>query len=280
APDGNGGIQPDSPPLPAAVEFPTTELLAMEKDRLGAYLSGHPLSAVQDQLANITTSSLSEVAEGGAPGDVIVAGIITAYRKIITRSGRMMAFFTLEDLTGQMEASLLPDSYEKCGEALVDQAIVIVRGRAELDDRWREDREPSGQLRLLAEAIAPLDDQEAVTALRQSANHGRERNARPSRRTPRPSSQSNTPASSDAAAPAQPSQRIHIRVSAEAPPETVGQLKQMIGQFHGDTEVLLHIHAGQRERRLRLGPEYLVARGDRFTEAVRSLLGEGAIWVE
>jgi DNA polymerase III alpha subunit len=209
-----------------------------------------------------------------------VAGIITAHRKLITRSGRMMAFFTLEDLTAQIEATLLPDAYEKCGDALVDQAIVIVRGRSELDDRWREDREPGGQLRLLAEAIAPLDDQEAVSALRQSGNHGRERNARSPRRSPRPSSQPNTPAPSDAAPPPQPSQRVHIRVSAEAAPETVGQLKEMIGQFHGDTEVLLHIHAGQRERRLRLGRAYLVARDERFTNAVRNLLGDGAVWVE
>jgi len=73
---------------------------------------------------------------------------------------------------------------------------------------------------------------------------------------------------------------VHIRVSAAAPPETVGRLKAMIGQFHGDTEVLLHIQIGEQERRLRLGREYLVARDDRFTDAIRQLLGEGAVWVE
>jgi len=266
--------------LPAAAEFSHAELLAMEKDRLGAYLSGHPLVAVKDQLAKISTSTIAEVAEGGRRGDVIVTGIITAYRKRVTRRGRMMASFTLEDLTGVIEATLLPDAYEKHGAALVEQAIVVVRGHAELDDRWREDREPGGQHRLLAEAIASLDDQEAINGLRHNTNARSDRNNRSSRRAARPSAQPTTPASTDPVPPARPSERVHIRVSAEAPPETVGQLKQMIGQFHGDTEVLLHIQMGEHERRLRLGPEYLVARGQRFTEAVQNLLGQGAVWVE
>jgi len=292
APDANGIAVPPSPPLPPVPEYPQTELLAMEKDRLGAYLSGHPLGAVQDQLERATTSTIARVAEGGAQGDVIIGGIITAYRKIITRAGRMMAFFTVEDLTGVIEATLLPDAYEKHGVALIEQAIVAVRGRPETDERWREEREPSGRHRLLADAIAPLDDAEAVKALRNGANPRGNRTRNSHQHAPRPPAAATPPPAdaapraaaddaspTDAASPAS-SGRVHIRVSNQAPAETVGQLKRMIGQFHGDTEVLLHIEIGEQERRLRLGPDHLVAHDDQFTSAVRDLLGDSAIWVD
>jgi len=277
----DGAMQPPSPPLPAVPEFPPTELLAMEKDRLGAYLSGHPLSAVESQLAKVATATVAQVSQEGAEGDVILGGIITSYRKIVTRSGRMMAFFTLEDLTGAIEATLLPDAYEKCGAALVDQAVVAVRGRPELDDRWREERDSGGQNRLLAEAIAKLDDEEAIHALRSNNNRRNGRADRAPRRKPRPAANP-APANPEADPPPAdpPSERVHIRVPAQAAPDAMGRLREMIGQFHGDTEVLIHIHMGEHERCLRLGPAFLVARGEQFAHAVQQLLGDGAVWIE
>jgi len=58
------------------------------------------------------------------------------------------------------------------------------------------------------------------------------------------------------------------------------RLKDVLGQYHGDTEVLLHIQLGEEEKRLRLGRDYRVAGDDRFARAVQELLGEGAIWIE
>ena len=60
----------------------------------------------------------------------------------------------------------------------------------------------------------------------------------------------------------------------------MGQLREVIGQYRGDTQVLLHLQLDEEERRLRLGPEYGVAHDEQFTAAVRGLLGEGAVWVE
>jgi len=277
APNALGTLQPTSPPLSPVPEFSHAELLAMEKDRLGTYLSGHPLSAVEDQLSDIATATVSEVAEGARDGNLTLAGIITSYRKRITRSGKVMAFFTLEDLTGAIEVTLLPEVYERCGAALAEQAIVAVRGRPELDDRWSEDREASGRHRLLADAVVPLHDREALALLRNGASNC----DGPSPRRPKRASAT----SGSAGAPAHPKRaraagRVHIRIPPQALPEAMGRLKEMIGQFHGDTEVLLHLEIGQRERRLRLGPDYLVSLDQRFTEAVQHLLGDGAIWME
>jgi DNA polymerase-3 subunit alpha len=336
SPEGGGMMQPPSPPLPAAAEFPQSELLAMERDRLGAYLSGHPLSAVNARLSSITTATLSDVTEGVAADEVVVGGIIAATRKRVTRTGRLMAFFTLEDASGVAEATLLPDAYEKFGASLTEQAIVVVRGRVELDDRWREERESGGRRRLLAEHMALLEDEEAVTQLRYAAPPTNSRNGRNGRsarnggagpngqpvgngqpgrngqpvgngqpgrngqpvgngqpgRNGQPvgngRARREAVASEGAAVPAAAASegtlegrgRVHIRVPDRAAPAAVGRLKEVLGQFHGDTEVLLHIGLGEGERRVRLGPDYAVASGEGFTAAVQRLLGDDAVWLE
>jgi hypothetical protein len=199
----------------------------------------------------------------------------------------MMAFFTIEDLTGVVEATLLPEAYERCGAVLAEQEIVALRGRPESDDRWREDREgPAGQ-RLLAEAVCRLGDEEGVRNLRsaggrngrraQNGWNGREGRAR------RPAARPANPRPAAAGAP-QPTtkagERLHIRVPRENAEDAMGRLRDLISQCYGDTEVLLHIEMGERERRVRLGRDFLVRRDEQFTRAVTDLLGDGAVWLE
>jgi DNA polymerase III alpha subunit len=271
--EGEGSGRPPTPELPVVAEFPPTELLAMEKGRLGAYLSGHPVGAAEKALRKVTTATIEEVAAGEKQGDVIVGGIITSYRKRVTRNGKMMAHFTLEDLTGAVEATLLPEAYERCGAQLEEQAIVVVRGRPESDDRWHEGRDGGGQQRLLADAIAKADDEEGIAKLRYGGNA---RSNRHKNRRPRAAADNEN----GTARQAKRRGRVHIRVPAVAPAEAVGRLKEMMTQFHGDTEVFLHVQIGEAERRLRLGREHWVAEDEGFRRAVTDLLGDGAIWVE
>jgi DNA polymerase-3 subunit alpha len=284
--NANGLVQPASPPLPAAAEFARDELLAMEKDRLGVYLSGHPLMAVEAQLSRVISASLAELANGGGQGDVIVGGIITSVRKRITRTGKMMAFFTLEDLTAVVEATVLPEAYEKCGPLLAEQTIVVVRGRPESDDRWRDEREGGGGQRLLAEGLSRLDDEEGVRGLRYAAagRNGRRpqngRNGRADRAQRQPAEAVNVrpPAAKPVEPP--PAERVHIRLPLEGADDMVGRLRDLISECYGDTEVLLHIQMGEQERRVRLGRDFLVKRDEQFTRAVSDLLGDGAVWLE
>ena len=284
--EGNGSFRPLAPPLPPVPEFTEAELLSLEKDRLGAYLSGHPLKAQAKKLGQITKTTVAEISAGGVRGDVIVGGIITTVRKRVARSGKLMAHIMLEDLTGVVEVTLWPDVYEQCAAVLAEQAIVLVRGRPESDDRWREDREGGGGTRLLGEQLCPLSDDEAVGKLRFGANSRAGRSARNGangrqlRREQRPAAAPEPPPQEPAAPEANGLERIHIRVPLETAEEAMSRLRELIGECHGDTEVLLHIGIGGQERRIRLGREYMVARDDRFTEEVRRLLGEGALWVE
>ena len=273
---GETALSP-TPELPQVPDLSPTEVLRLEKEFLGAYLSGHPLDAAARQLRQSTNADIVEVTEGRKEGEVVVGGIITSYRKVVTRSSsRMMAFFSLEDLSGAIEVMLPPDAYAEYGSNLADQAVVVGRGRGEADERGRDDREGVVQHRIIADAVAPLGEENLV---RRVGNNARGRNgatAKPAaskRRSRRTSAQQVEQQQGNGG-------KVHIRLPAEAGSDTIGQLKQMIGQFHGDTEVLLHIRMGEEERRLRLGPGYLVAGDDAFAEAVRGLLGEGALWVE
>ncbi|MBN1458090.1 MAG: DNA polymerase III subunit alpha [Armatimonadetes bacterium] len=290
--DGNGSFQPPSPPLPPLPELSQAELLAMEKDRLGAYLSGHPLEALQSDLVARTTTTLGDLAGGAAQGDVLVGGIITSVRKRIARSGKMMAFFTLEDLTGVVEATLLPEPYEKYGHFLTEQAIVVVRGRSEQDDRWRDEQQQaqaSGGQRVLADALCLLENEEEVAKLRYNGTVGngrRRRNGRAPRQTRNGRTNGNYGQKTDggearaSAAAAVPSGRVHILLPSDGAAESMTRLRDLIGTYYGDTEVLLHLRTGEEERRVRLGQDFMVTCDERFTQAVEGLFGEGAVWME
>jgi len=279
-----------SPALPTVAGFSPTDLLQMEKDLLGVYLSGHPLEAVREKLAAVTTATAMEVIEGTREDEVIVGGIVISVRRRMAKSGKMMAYFMLEDLTGVLEATLLPDPYEKFSSIVSENAIVVVKGRSQTSERRREEREEAeggGRNELLVEAIARLEDPDSMQRLR---NGRSARNSRPTRsrsrtasakvQTEPPEGEANGPSARPRARRSEAQARVHIRVPTDAPQEAMGQLKQVIWQFRGDTEVLLHLQLEGEEHRLRLGPEYAVEHGEQFEAAVLGLLGEGAIWLE
>ncbi|MDR7518486.1 MAG: DNA polymerase III subunit alpha [Armatimonadota bacterium] len=141
---------------PAVEEFSRAELLAMERDMLGLYISGHPLAHARDRLAQHTTQTIAQLAEMRDRSDVTVGGLITAVKRTTTKTGSAMAFLTLEDLTGGVEVIVFPKTYEQSHLALRRDAIVVVRGRLDVAEQ---------QVKVLADAVVLLDDaQPAVEA--------------------------------------------------------------------------------------------------------------------
>ncbi|HEX5761757.1 MAG TPA: DNA polymerase III subunit alpha, partial [Solirubrobacterales bacterium] len=90
------------PPL-SAVEFDQRELLAMEKETLGTYLSSHPLAEVRDALRARVDCSIADLANRPDGSWVTVGGIVATCKKIRTKSGSQMMFATLDDVEGQVE---------------------------------------------------------------------------------------------------------------------------------------------------------------------------------
>lgn len=126
--------------LPQMNEFPMNEKLALEKEVLGIYVSGHPLAEYEMLLQQKTNCSsrafLSEeendcqkVEDGQR---VTVGGMIVHKSVKYTRNNSTMAFLTLEDLSGNVEIVVFPNVYEKAYKILEQEAVVLIKGRASI----------------------------------------------------------------------------------------------------------------------------------------------------
>ncbi|MFY9216741.1 MAG: DNA polymerase III subunit alpha, partial [Tepidanaerobacteraceae bacterium] len=140
--------------LPDVPEFPSAELLAMEKDMLGIYLSGHPLSEFERELSENVTFYLGDKNNDNIDKkEVLVGGIITGIQTKATRNESIMAFINIEDLTGSMEAIVFPTVFEKYKSLLRPESKVYIKGRIDS----KEDEAP----KLLVEEIRPLGKRES-----------------------------------------------------------------------------------------------------------------------
>jgi DNA polymerase III subunit alpha len=122
------------PPIPAE-EFDRAEMLAMEKEVLGTYLSSHPLAEVGPALRARVDCSLAQL--GGKPDGawVTVGGIVVECKKIRTKSGNQMMFATLDDVEGQVEMLVFKADESESAAVIQPDAIVLVRGRLDHKDR-------------------------------------------------------------------------------------------------------------------------------------------------
>jgi DNA polymerase-3 subunit alpha len=122
------------PPIPGA-EFDRAEMLAMEKETLGTYLSSHPLQEVGPALRARVDCSLAQLATKPDGGWVTVGGIVVDCKKIRTKSGSQMMFATLDDVEGQVEMLVFKADEAESANVIQPDAIVLVRGRIDHKDR-------------------------------------------------------------------------------------------------------------------------------------------------
>lgn len=115
--------------LPDIPEYPRADLLAMEKEALGLFISGHPLGEYRRSLRHHATVSLSELAEVTEDELVTVGGMIAQVKRITTRKGAPMAFLNLEDLTGTAEVVVFPRVLQNYATLLQSEAVVLIKGR-------------------------------------------------------------------------------------------------------------------------------------------------------
>ena len=134
-------------------EYSHTELLQQEKEVSGLYLSGHPLDAYREQSAKFATHSIKaltgEEAHGLDNAHVRIVCTIVKSRMMTTKANSLMAFTSVEDLTGTMEVIVFPKVLEVFRDAIRENAVVVIEGRLSV----RED-EPS---KLMAESISPIE---------------------------------------------------------------------------------------------------------------------------
>ena len=128
--------------MPNVEEFEKEELLAQEKDVLGVYISGHPLEEYLPILEKNVTAYSKEFAIDDETGKssvedgkmVIIGGMIVDKTIKYTKNNQMMAFLTLEDLLGTIEVIVFPRDYEKYRNYIEQDAKVLIRGRAQVEE--------------------------------------------------------------------------------------------------------------------------------------------------
>ncbi|MDF2985818.1 MAG: polymerase alpha subunit [Eubacterium sp.] len=149
---------------PDIKEYPSNVMLAMEKEMLGLYVSGHPLSEYQSILdKNVNLFSKDMFINGNEDDNndielelkklsdsmrVAVGGIVVSRKTKTTKNNNLMAFIGLEDLYGTMELIVFPTIFEKYSQLLQQESIVIVYGRLSL----REDEQP----KIICEEVLPI----------------------------------------------------------------------------------------------------------------------------
>ena len=120
-------------------EFPETELLAMEKESIGMYVSGHPLDSKAAAVRAASTASISDIIENedkrfNIGSQVTVSGIITKVRNQLTKKGDMMRYVEFEDLTASMEVIIFPGQLRRFADIAVEGSIVTISGNLDISD--------------------------------------------------------------------------------------------------------------------------------------------------
>ncbi|MCL1952209.1 MAG: DNA polymerase III subunit alpha [Oscillospiraceae bacterium] len=131
------------PQAPSQAEYPHADLLANEKETLGFYLSGHPLSKLGELAERVGSAKISDLLDpenesGQGPHrdeeEVRLLCVIIAVKKKVVKNDATMAFLTVEDLYGQMECLVFPSTLERYANLCTEGRTVLIGGRLSLQE--------------------------------------------------------------------------------------------------------------------------------------------------
>ncbi|MBM7867354.1 DNA polymerase III subunit alpha [Heliomicrobium gestii] len=172
--DGTGGFMgipggsaaETAVPLPEIADFPHREILAMEKELLGIYFSGHPLEELRPWLEKQISMTIARIQPDNDQQRVKLGGLIHALRRTTTKKGQLMAYFTLEDWSGGVDVLVFPRTYERCAEKIQDDAVVILEGKIHYEE---ENKKIFCENLLVVDAAQLAASVDPVTAAQTSA---------------------------------------------------------------------------------------------------------------
>ena len=150
-------------PLPDIAEYSPEQLMLMEKETTGLYLSGHPMDQYRDAVRRLGAptigSILADFAQEGGPTRfaddqrITICGIVTSSKTKTTKNNSLMAYVTVEDDTASMELLCFARVLESCGSYLKENQAVVVKGRLSV----RDEKAPQ----ILCDSAYPLSGAEA-----------------------------------------------------------------------------------------------------------------------
>jgi len=245
--DGSGtgavAAKPSHTPIPGG-EFEQSELLAMEKESIGLFISAHPLKALSLAMSTKTDSPLGALGEVRDGERITVGGMISQVKRLRTKKGDPMAFATLEDLSGSAELLIFSDTLEECGAAVEQDAVVLVKGKVDHKDAARTTVVVSS-----VERFEPSDDE--IAAAEKEATR------------------IVTPGA------------LQIRLDAAAVlPDVIDDLRELLVAHPGESDVVVELQSADVRHRLRLGNDFRVSRGAGLHAELAQLLGSALLPAE
>jgi DNA polymerase-3 subunit alpha len=234
---------PQHPPIPAE-EFEQSELLAVEKEAIGLFISAHPLKEVREALALKCDCRLSEL-ETRRDGEwVTVGGIIAQAKKLKTKSGTTMMFATLDDLEAAVEIVVFEKVLNEHADALTVDEIVVLRGRV--------DHKEAGKTCVIVQSVEPF----------------------------KPTPDEIEKARVEIAARALAAVPVPLRISADAarlPSSVIDDLKHILDSFPGESEFVLELKTTLGSKALRFGKEFRVAATPTLRAELEHVLGPAVL---
>ncbi|UGS36226.1 DNA polymerase III subunit alpha [Capillimicrobium parvum] len=234
---------PSHPPIPSE-EFEQSELLAVEKEAIGLFISAHPLKEVREALRLKVDCPLADLEHRKDQEWVTVGGIVAQAKKIRTKSGSTMMFATLDDLEGSVEIVVFERVLAEQEAALAVDEIVLVRGRVDHKDATK-----TAVVVQSAEPFKPTPEE--VERAREEVRALAKRSA------PKPFA-------------------VHVD-AARLPASIIDELRTLLGSHPGESEVLLQVHTSSGHRLLRLGSEYRVSATAMLRAELDHVLGEALL---
>jgi DNA polymerase-3 subunit alpha len=228
------------------------EKLRLEKELLGLYLSDHPLRRITTELAKLSDTQAVEVTSALQDTEVRVAGLVREVRRVVTRKGQIMAYATLEDLTGTVDVVLFPRVFEQARLLFEPDKVVVVQGK--VDAR-------AGSTRASGAAASPVEPEieaevETASVVADMAWLWDDPECVPVSRR----------------------QLVHVRIlsSDEGLAE---RLEAVLARHPGTDEVVLHVVVGSREVVVN-ADRYHVLAGPALVAEIDELVGQTATRLE
>jgi DNA polymerase III subunit alpha len=244
ASSSNAFAAPSHPPIPTH-EFERPELLAMEKESIGVFITEHPLKRVREALRMKADCAIAEIPERKDGEWVKVGGMITEAKKIRTRSGTNMMFATVDDLEGTVEVVVFEKAMAAAEGVLAPDEIVLVRGRV--------DHKDANKVCIVVQDVTRFDPSEAEIEKAKAALAHR-------------------------AALEEP-KWLRMRVDAARLEATIiAELRELFERYPGNDDFVLEMQTRTGLRRLRFGGDYrIAARNSALKSELRGLLGDALV---
>lgn len=251
--------------LPDVANFDKDDLLAMEKEMTGVYITDHPLNKYADRIRKVATVTSEELSRLQEEGDhmikdgqtVIVAGMITGKKTLVTKSKKLMAFVDMEDMYGAVEVVVFPNVYERCLKDVEEDRVVAIRGKVDV----KEEEAP----KLLADSVVDINRVEELLREPSGRTGGYPKRAAGTKA-------SAVPKSAGGVSP------VKVRIPGEGDEKQIlSELSRIFKEHRGDVPVLIYLQSGKI---VRTGERGGVRPTLAFAEKVADIVGNANVKIE